>query len=182
MKKFINYIINIIRKPLFLRNKNSISIHSVIGRNCYLREVNIGRFSYIASGVYINRSNIGNYCSIAAGVKIGGTEHPWRWGSTSFAISLDQLIEGWTYIEDDVWIGSNAVLRQGITVGRGSVIGAGSVVLCDVPRYSIVAGVPAKIIKKRFSSKLEAQIINSRFWEYPPKKAKLILNEIEYDK
>ncbi|RYE17040.1 MAG: acyltransferase, partial [Sphingobacteriales bacterium] len=52
-------------------------------------------------------------------------------------------------IEDDCWIGTNSVVLAGVTVGRGSVIAAGSVVTKDVPPYSVVAGVPAKIIKKR---------------------------------
>ena len=54
-------------------------------------------------------------------------------------------------IEDDVWVGANATILKGVTVGRGSVIAAGSVVTHDVPPYSIVGGVPAKVIKMRFS-------------------------------
>ncbi|MBR5236033.1 MAG: CatB-related O-acetyltransferase [Clostridia bacterium] len=54
-------------------------------------------------------------------------------------------------IEDDVWVGANAVILKGVTVGRGSVIAAGSVVTHDVPPYSIVGGVPAKVIKMRFT-------------------------------
>jgi maltose O-acetyltransferase len=53
-------------------------------------------------------------------------------------------------IEDDVWVGSRAILTDGVTIGRGSIIGAGSVVTKSVPPYSIVAGVPAKVIRYRW--------------------------------
>lgn len=58
---------------------------------------------------------------------------------------------GKVVVEDDVWIGHGACLVSGITIGKGSVVGAGSVVVKDVPPYAIVAGVPAKVVKKRFS-------------------------------
>lgn len=54
-------------------------------------------------------------------------------------------------IEDDVWIGARAIILKGVRIGKGSVVGAGSVVTKDVPRYSIVAGSPAKVIKYRFT-------------------------------
>lgn len=57
-----------------------------------------------------------------------------------------------TVVEDDVWIGHGSIIIAGITIGRGSVIAAGSVVTRDVPRYSIVAGVPAKVMDMRFST------------------------------
>lgn len=59
-------------------------------------------------------------------------------------------------IEDDVWCGANVTILKGVTIGRGSVIAAGAVVTCSIPPYSIAGGVPAKILKKRFS---EAEII-----------------------
>lgn len=59
------------------------------------------------------------------------------------------IIREFVKIEDDCWIAANSVILAGVTIGRGTVIAAGSVVTKDVPPYSIVAGVPAKVIKKR---------------------------------
>lgn len=68
-------------------------------------------------------------------------------------------------IEEDVLISANAIILNGVKQGRGSVIGAGAVVTRDVPPYAIVAGVPAKIIKYRFSSVIIQSIEASRWWE-----------------
>ena len=63
-------------------------------------------------------------------------------------------------VEDDVWIGHGAVILSGLTIGTGSVIGAGSVVTRDVPRYSIVAGNPARVVRPRFSERDLARHVN----------------------
>ncbi len=56
-----------------------------------------------------------------------------------------------TIVEDDVWIGYGAIIVAGVTIGRGSVVGAGSVVVADIPRYSIAVGVPARVVRQRFT-------------------------------
>ncbi len=69
-------------------------------------------------------------------------------------------------IEDDVWIGHNATILPSVSrVGRGSVIAAGAVVTKDIPRYSVVAGVPARIIKYRFCNERILEIETSKWWE-----------------
>jgi hypothetical protein len=70
-------------------------------------------------------------------------------------------------IGSDVWIGCNAVLMPDIKVGNGAVIGAGAIVTHDVPDYSIVVGVPAKIIKNRFSEDIVRRLLESRWWDIP---------------
>jgi NDP-sugar pyrophosphorylase family protein len=107
-------------------------------------------------------------------------EHSWWWGSTSPRISDKGISNIRTIIEDDVWIGSNAVVRKGLHIGRGAVIGAGSVVLMDVEPYTIVVGMPAKVIKKRIPDEIIEQITATEFWLYPPPKAKELLLKIDF--
>jgi acetyltransferase-like isoleucine patch superfamily enzyme len=140
----------------------------------------VGEYTYLAAEVYLHMTRVGNYCSVASGSKIGGMEHSWWWGSTSNRLSDQNVSTKETVIEDDVWIGSNVVIRQGLRIGRGAIIGAGSVVLKDVEAYTIVAGVPAKEIRKRFTEDIIQQVVATKFWEYPPDKAKKLLGTINF--
>jgi acetyltransferase-like isoleucine patch superfamily enzyme len=110
----------------------------------------IGNYNYFGPNVIINNTKIGNYCSIAPNVVIGGMEHNYQSLSTSTSLFPDQQ-KLQTVIEDDVWIATNSVIKSGITIGRGSVIGAHSLVIKDVPPYTIVAGSPTKVLKQRFT-------------------------------
>lgn len=122
-----------------------------------------GRIKVLSEPIGISLK-IGSYCSIADDVAfILGNEHPLNRISTypykhmlvdsglSDAISKGNII-----VDDDVWIGYRAVIMSGVHIGQGAVVAAGAVVTKDVPPYSIVGGVPAKVIKYRFS----ADVIN----------------------
>jgi virginiamycin A acetyltransferase len=141
----------------------------------------IGSYTYIGINVGISRAKIGNYCSIANNVNIGQGEHDLTMISTS-AIFYDDPYEkltfGETTISDDVWIGAGATILRGVKIGIGAVVGANAVVTKDVPPYSVVVGVPAKIIKQRFPSDAIEKILNSKWWQYPPADAKLIFNAL----
>lgn len=107
-------------------------------------------------------------------------EHSYWYPSISPVLSNECIFGRETTIGSDVWIGAHVCIKQGITIGDGAVIGAGSVVTKDVPPYSIVYGVPAKIVKKRFDSdKKEKLVIESRFWECEPEDARSIIVRIE---
>lgn len=126
------------------------------------RKILIGRSVYIGKNVHIEANcQIGNFCLIANNVAIiGRHDHdfsevgvpvrfsPWIGSQKSVSKFIDEQV----VINDDVWIGFGSILLTGITVGRGSIISAGSVVSKDVPAYSIVAGVPARVIGSRFAS------------------------------
>ncbi|EMF49988.1 Acetyltransferase [Streptococcus parauberis KRS-02109] len=66
-------------------------------------------------------------------------------------------------VEDDVWIGTNAIIMSGVTLGKGSIIAAGSVVTKSVPAYTIVGGIPAKVIKERFSEEIKQLLMELDF-------------------
>ena len=152
-----------------------------------LYSVNMGRNSYCGYGCFILETNIGRYCSIGDGVTIGLNGHPIDWVSTSpcFYGALDGAFSSEygaelkfdttsprTHIGNDVWIGKNAMLKAGISVGNGAVIGMGSVVTKDVPPYAIVAGNPARVIRMRFPDELILRLQASRWWEMDPETLK----------
>lgn len=126
------------------------------------KRVNVGNFSY--GGIFcLNhndsaRLNIGNFVSIGPEVAfIPASDHdtgtlstfPYKTKITSG--ETEALSKGNITIGDDVWIGYNATILSGVTIGQGAVIAAGAVVTSDIPPYSVAAGVPAKVIKHRFS-------------------------------
>ena len=82
-------------------------------------------------------------------------------------------------IGNDVWIGYEAVILSGVTVGDGAVIGARSLVTKNVPPYTVVGGVPAKIIKKRYPEDVISALNRLRWWEWPKEKIALNLSFIQ---
>ena len=136
--------------------------------------------SYVSYGCVINNSKIGKFCSIAQNVKIGLGIHPTNFISISpvFYSPKNPLGESFSKqqkfieakpvtISHDVWIGTNVTIIDGVHIGIGSIIGANSVVTRDVPPYSIVGGVPAKEIKKRFSPEICKKLLKSQWWNMP---------------
>jgi acetyltransferase-like isoleucine patch superfamily enzyme len=129
-----------------------------------------------------------NYCSLGENLLFFGLEHPYTNISTSpFVYKHDPVIFGdsntfiplteenkkttnlyldFPVVMNDVWIGRNVMLKRGITLHNGCVVGAGSVVTKDVPPYAIVAGNPARIIKYRFDDNIIEQLLNLRWFDY----------------
>ena len=120
---------------------------------------------------------LGRYCSIASGVRFLGANHPIDHFSTSaifynksLGYDVKDVKRHDLIIEDDVWIGLNVCITCGCKrIGRGAIIGAGSVVTKDVEPYTIVGGVPAKVIRKRFDDDRIAQLEASKWWKKDPK-------------
>ncbi len=142
----------------------------------------VGNYCYFGRFATVTEARIGNYCSIAPFVTIGPGEHPIDRVSTSAAMlkacgEQYSLTEKETVIGNDVWIGLNAVILRGVHVGNGAVIAAGAVVNRDVPDYAIVGGVPAKIIKYRFSEDRIRDLQQTEWWKYDAVNAARIINE-----
>lgn len=134
-----------------------------IGTNTRLwapTSITIGKGVYIGKDVHIEANcHIGDYCLLANRVAIIG-RHDHDFSAVGYPVRFSpwigserlasQYINEQATIEDDVWLGFSAVVLTGVTIGRGSIVAAGSVVTRDIPPYSIAAGVPAKVIGQRF--------------------------------
>ena len=137
---------------------------------------------------------IGKFCSIACGAKFlfNSANHTQTSLSTyPFAIFFDEwrlrmqdVADAWDnkgdiVIGSDVWIGYEAVILAGVTVGHGAIIGTRAVVTKDVPPYTIVGGVPAKPIRKRFADDVIEKLLALRWWDWPAEKIRQCLPYIQ---
>jgi len=148
--------------------------------NTILYNCQIGRHTYIQKNSRIFNANIGNFCSIASNVLIAPGLHFRSGISThpSFYLKNNPLtmtfsdVDTFKTFEDviighDVWIGENAIIMDGITVGTGAIIAASSVVTKNIEPYAIVAGVPAKVLKFRFTEDQISDLLESEWWDLP---------------
>lgn len=146
-------------------------------------DVKIGKFTSINGPntsivCHGNKVSIGSFCSIARNVQIQGHNHNYKRATSSSIFKSifkthdvsDYEVKGDIIIEDDVWIGTNSVILSGVKIGRGAIVAAGSIVSKDVESYSIVGGIPAKLIKKRFTDKTILELENSKWWEWETSK------------
>ena len=170
----------------FSRIRDSlIEEYCCIDRQNLLMNVSLGKRSYTGPWDMIFHCEIGSYCSISYGVTIGAPEHNYTRPSTHQFIydSKYGLFEDCTTIRDekflldlkignDVWIGCNSTILRGVRIGDGAIIAANAVVTKDVPPYAIVAGVPAKIIKYRFSDDVIEKLLDICWWYWPDSKIK----------
>ena len=132
-----------------------------------------------------DRLVIGRFCAIAEGARfiMNGANHAMSGFSTyPFNIfghgweegfdprSWERELRGDTVIGNDVWIGMEAIILPGVTVGDGAIIGARAVVAADVPAYAIVAGNPAHVIKRRFDDRTIERLLAIAWWDWPVEK------------
>ena len=165
-------IIEKMKKKIFQRKWRKSNMHNyTVAVNCFdMNKVTVGKYTY--GGIEIldfdtsSKLEIGNFCSIAPNVFFClGADHmintissyPFKvkvLGEKSEAISKGDII-----ISDDVWLGYGVKIMSGVKIGQGAVIAAGAVVTKDIPPYAIAGGVPAKVIKYRFSEEIIAELL-----------------------
>lgn len=158
--------------------KTKFGQYNILYENVTIAFSTLNDHTYIQKGSTIFNAQIGKFCSIAAGVSIGPGIHKTNFVSThnAFYLHSTPLIKKYSKIDtyssfatvkigNDVWIGEKSIILDGVTIGNGSVIAAGAVVTKDVEPYSIVGGVPAKFIKKRFDDKIISFLLNSNWWD-----------------
>ena len=136
----------------------------------------IGKFSAIAEGARFIMNGANHAMSGFSTYPFNIFGHGWEEG---FEVKTwEQEVRGDTVVGNDVWIGMEAVIMPGVTIGDGSIVAARSVVTHDVPPYAIVAGNGAKVVKMRYDQRTVARLLAVAWWDWPVDKLSRNLNAI----
>lgn len=179
---YIRFLIHKIRKHLSVLSEEFYVFKHYIDKGTFLfggnhiNNTEIGKYSYVSYNSIIKNCEIGRYCSIGPNVIIGFGDHKIDSLSTHPSIFLNEILghnevferKQNTFkkviIKNDVWVGANVYIKNGVTIGNGVIIGSGAVIIKDIEDYSIVGGVPAKIIRKRFDENTISKLLSSEWW------------------
>ncbi|BCK85155.1 CatB-related O-acetyltransferase [Pusillibacter faecalis] len=187
------------RQTVYLRavvHGHNISVGDYTIYNDFVRdpvefERNNVLYHYPVNG---DRLVIGKYCSIACGAKflLNSANHTLRslstypfpifyeaWGTPVSEVSSAWDNRGDIVIGNDVWIGYEAVILSGVHIGDGAIIGARAVVTRDVEPYTIMGGVPARPIRKRYDEETIQRLLALRWWDFPPEQMRKCLDALE---
>lgn len=197
IKKILKYIITIPQRlftkcSLFSLIINStVSSKSAILYGCRFYNSILGDYSYIGRNTTVVDCKIGKFTSIANNCNIGLANHDINWLSTSPVFfsgknclkknitKIPHFDYQETIIGNDVWIGANTLIKGGIKIGNGAIIGAGSIVTKDVEPYTIVGGNPAKYIKDRFTKEHAKIIEDSHWWNFKEERLRTLSNNLD---
>src|SRR6201996_3876576 len=159
----------------------SFGIYCEVGARTILLDVEMGDYSYVVNDAQMTYTTVGKFCSIAAMTRINPGNHPMhRATQAHFTYRASAYFPGedddaeffaWrkshrVHIGHDVWIGHGAIVLPGRNIGTGAVIAAGAIVTKDVPPYSIVAGNPARPIKRRFPEAIADRLARLAWWDW----------------
>lgn len=179
------YDVNIFGTTIMERPCNLGS--AVLEGNCA-----VGAFSYFNGRSHVSNTSIGRYCSFGPEIMMNPGNHPVDWFSShpfvcdpadastgmkkfpEYKSIIAEIVPGTHNIHrsngvrigNDVWIGVRAIIMGGVTIGDGAIVAAGAVVTRDVPPYAIVAGVPARVIRLRFSEGVVERLLKAQWWKY----------------
>lgn len=159
---------------------SQLGAYTEVGPQTKIQETFIDDYSYIMDNGNVIYSRIGKFCSIASMVRLNpgnhpmnrATQHHFTYRSEQFGLGEDdpQVFSSRrsrpVSVGHDVWIGHGAIILPGVNIGTGAVVGAGSVIAKDIEPYTIVAGVPAKPIRERFSIRIQAALLRINWWDW----------------
>lgn len=163
----------------------TFGMYNEIGKHSVLENVAMDDYSYVMEFCYLQNTSVHKFVNIAAMTRIGPTDHPMQrvtqhhltYRRKLYGLDtkddkefFDQRAARHTIIGNDTWIGHGAIIMPEVHIGDGSVVGSGAIVTKDVPKYSIVVGSPARVIKMRFSDKVIEQLLDIRWWDWPDEK------------
>ncbi|MFZ5738728.1 MAG: chloramphenicol acetyltransferase [Pseudomonadota bacterium] len=159
----------------------TLGAYCEVGARTILNEVAMGDYSYVVNDSQITYTGIGKFCSIAAMTRINPGNHPMQRATQAhFTYRASTYFEGesddaeffaWrrshhVEIGHDVWVGHGAIVLPGRNIGTGAVVAAGAIVTRDVPAYTIVAGNPARPIRRRFSEAVAERLVALAWWDW----------------
>ena len=161
----------------FVDPRCSFGGHNRLYDGTFLNNVKLGKHTYV-SGARIEDSVVGAYCCIGPEARIGGLgRHPTRWLSAHPGFYSMHSGSGTSFVREnrfqeiaeisignDVWIGARALVLDGVTIGDGAIVAAGAVVAANVPSYAVVGGVPARVIRERFTKETVEALLEWKWW------------------
>lgn len=164
---------------------------AMLNRFAKLRNSTIGQYSYVGPRTILDNVDVGSFCSISWDCCIGLSSHPSNLVSTSpiFFERHNGTGTSWleadvvgrslqrTKIGSDVWIGANCLIMEGVKIGHGAIVAAGSVVTKDIAPYAIFGGVPARYIRLRFEEDVVEALLQKEWWDAPEEELKAVLGK-----
>jgi acetyltransferase-like isoleucine patch superfamily enzyme len=149
-----------------------------LGPKTNLVNCEVGRYTYFAGYSTLARCRIGAFCSLGPNLEAGFGRHPTNYvsaypsfysaqsaGRADFGVVTDFAEHLPIVIGNDVWLGAHCLVMDGVTIGDGAFIAAGAVVTKDVPPYTLAGGVPARVIRPRFSEEETLFLLQLKWWE-----------------
>ena len=156
--------------------KSKLEGCNVINRGCFISDSEMRFATYTGMNCIIKNTIIGKFCDLSWNLSLGGANHHYTRTMKYSEYHLNQVLNGSstiiaksdppTKIGNDVWIGNGAIVLRGVNIGDGAIIGAGAVVTKDVEPFTIVVGVPAIPLKKRFTEAIIAELLELQWWNW----------------